>query len=198
LRVIHHIPTVLTMSRLVLGLGFAWAYSAGVSPWWLFVMVAVAGITDWLDGLTARQLKVVSTLGKLLDPFADALFCMIVFFAVMQRDGAVIVPVWVFCVLVGREAIVTFILRPVALVRKLVIAASWWGKIKTILQFAVILACVALEIDALKKLEPLLMIVARVGVYLVLFFSVTAALLYVQKTLDALKQKKTVEDDTAS
>jgi CDP-diacylglycerol--glycerol-3-phosphate 3-phosphatidyltransferase len=178
----------LTLSRLLLGLGFAWVYMREGSPWLLLAIVIVAAVTDWLDGLTARKLQAVSTLGKLLDPFADALFCMIVFYAVMRQQPD-IVPPWIFYVLVGREMVVTFLLRPIALARKLVIAASPLGKIKTVLQFVVIIACVALMLPALEGAASAVFWLAKIGVVLVLFFSVAAALLYVKKTVRALREQ---------
>ena len=72
--------------------------------------------TDWLDGAAARRWNAVSTAGKLLDPFADALFCMIVFYVfarphTSQGGGEFVfhMPLWGLGILIAREALVTFV-----------------------------------------------------------------------------------------
>jgi len=111
---VRNLPLILTLFRLALGPIFL--FSVEVGPWLMSVIVAMAIVTDWLDGFLARRWKAVSVSGKLLDPFADALFCMMAFWA-CWRSPLAILSGWLFGVLVGREALVTFVVRPVALLR---------------------------------------------------------------------------------
>lgn len=63
-------------------------------------LLAVAGLTDWLDGKLARMLDQTSKLGQLLDPAADRLYIAATVIALSVRG---IIPWWLFGVLVARE-----------------------------------------------------------------------------------------------
>jgi len=69
------LPNLLTFSRiLAIPLLVAAFYLAQpLGSWIAFVLFVLAGLTDYLDGLLARRLDVVSPLGKFLDPIADKL-----------------------------------------------------------------------------------------------------------------------------
>lgn len=136
MKVLRAVPISLTVFRLFLGPAFIWLHDpAHPHVYMLLAIVGLALLTDWLDGWLARRWQAVSTAGKLMDPFADAIFCMFVFWD-FARYG--IMPPWLFWILAGREALVTFVLRPVALTRGIVVAAGMPGKIKTVIQFCVI------------------------------------------------------------
>jgi cardiolipin synthase (CMP-forming) len=66
-------------------------------------ILALAGLSDWLDGKLARALNQVSDLGKMLDPAADRLYILAALIGLCVRG---IVPWWLFGVLVGREVLV--------------------------------------------------------------------------------------------
>ena len=70
-------------------------------------VLALAGITDWLDGKLARALNQTSRLGQLLDPAADRLYIGATVIALAVRG---IIPWWLFGVLVAREACVAVFL----------------------------------------------------------------------------------------
>jgi CDP-diacylglycerol---glycerol-3-phosphate 3-phosphatidyltransferase len=90
----------------------------------------VAAVTDGLDGYIARSRKMVTNLGKFLDPLADKLLISAVLISLveMQRLDA-----WVAVVIISREFAVTG-LRLVAAAEGQVIAASRMGKWKTVFQ----------------------------------------------------------------
>ena len=107
--------------------------AAWLSEWREMVGVVVfllAASTDWLDGYLARRRDEVTTLGKLLDPIADKLLTTSAFISLVELGLA---PAWMVVVIVGREFVVSG-LRSVAATRGLVIAASPWGKFKTVAQ----------------------------------------------------------------
>jgi len=190
----RNVPLMLTLFRFVLGPAFF--FSVEVGPWLMSVIVATAILTDWLDGFLARRWKAVSVSGKLLDPFADALFCMMAFWA-CWRSPLGILPGWLFGVLVGREMLVTFVVRPLALLRGMVLSASMTGKVKTSFQFGAIVAFVVLQIEMFKDL-PFLIWVVRLGFYAVLALSLVSAGIYTSKVVVALRARRGAEEGNAT
>jgi len=98
------------------------------------VIFIAASLTDWLDGRMARRWNQVTRLGTLLDPVADKLLVAAALIALVQID---MVDAWVAVVIIGRELAVTG-LRGVALSMGAVVAASGFGKIKTVAQYVMI------------------------------------------------------------
>lgn len=90
----------------------------------VFLLVA---LTDMLDGYFARRRKMVTTLGKFLDPLADKLLIVTALIALISARG---VPLWMVIVIVGREIAVTG-LRGIAMSEGIVISSSMMGKYKT-------------------------------------------------------------------
>lgn len=101
------------------------------------IVFALASITDFLDGYLARKYNLVSSFGKIMDPLADKLLVFGALITFIQID---VVSVWAPVIIIAREFFVTS-MRVVAVSKGKVIAASWWGKIKTNVQlFALIFA----------------------------------------------------------
>jgi CDP-diacylglycerol--glycerol-3-phosphate 3-phosphatidyltransferase len=102
---------------------------------------ALAALTDGLDGYFARSRDSITTFGKLMDPLADKLLITgaLVSLVSLNRLAA-----WVAMVIIAREIAVT-ILRTIAAERGIVIAASWMGKVKTVLQIAAVIALIAID-----------------------------------------------------
>lgn len=96
----------------------------------------LAAVTDGLDGYIARKNKIVTNLGKFLDPLADKLLitAALVSLVEMQRLEA-----WIAIVIISREFAVTG-LRLIAAAEGYVIAASALGKLKTIIQIVAIVS----------------------------------------------------------
>ena len=102
---------------------------------------ALAAATDGLDGYFARSRGSVTTFGKLMDPLADKLLIVAALVSLVSLDR---LAAWVAMVIIARELAVTG-LRAVAAERGLVIAASWLGKAKTVLQIAAVFALIAFD-----------------------------------------------------
>ncbi len=100
---------------------------------------ALAALTDGLDGYFARSRDAVTTFGKLMDPFADKLLITAALVSLVSLDR---LQAWVAMVIIAREIAVTG-LRAIAAERGVVIAASWMGKVKTVLQIAAVIALIA-------------------------------------------------------
>jgi len=90
----------------------------------------IAAITDSLDGHIARSRNLVTNFGKFLDPLADKLLVAAALIALVGKD---MIPSWFVTVIIAREFMVTGI-RLLANGEGRVIAASIWGKIKTVTQ----------------------------------------------------------------
>ena len=112
----------------------------GIPITWLLVdlIFIIASITDKLDGYLARKNNQVTTFGKFLDPLADKI---LVLSAMMMLVEMAKVPAWIPIIVLAREFMVSGY-RLVAIEKGgKVIAASKWGKIKTVTQvIAIILA----------------------------------------------------------
>lgn len=96
----------------------------------------LAASTDGLDGYIARKRQMVSNLGKLLDPLADKLLVAAVLISLVDMGK---LDAWIAIVIIAREFAVTG-LRQVALLEGRVVAASKWGKWKTVTQITAIIA----------------------------------------------------------
>ena len=95
----------------------------------------IASITDAFDGYIARKYKLVTTLGKFIDPLADKVLVIAAMLALIELGR---VPAWIVMVIITREFIVTG-LRLVAAAEGVVIAASKGGKLKTCCQIAALI-----------------------------------------------------------
>jgi len=102
---------------------------------------ALAAATDGLDGYFARSRDAVTTFGKLMDPLADKLLVTAALLSLVSLNR---LEAWVAMVIIAREIAVTG-LRAIAAERGIVIAASWLGKAKTVLQIAAVIALIAVN-----------------------------------------------------
>jgi CDP-diacylglycerol--glycerol-3-phosphate 3-phosphatidyltransferase len=105
------------------------------------VVFALASLTDFIDGYLARARDSITTFGKLMDPLADKLLIVAALISLVSLHR---LAAWVAMVIITRELAVT-VLRMTATQAGVVIAASMFGKIKTCLQIAAILAVIAVH-----------------------------------------------------
>ena len=103
------------------------------------VVFSLASATDFVDGYLARSRGAVTTFGKLMDPLADKLLIVaaLVSLVSLHRLAA-----WVAMVIITRELAVTA-LRMGATQVGVVMSASPFGKLKTVMQIAAVLAVIA-------------------------------------------------------
>lgn len=98
------------------------------------IIFIVAALTDSLDGYVARSRNQVTKLGKFMDPLADKLLVTAALVSLVEMDK---LASWVVVIIISREIIVS-VFRAVAASEGIVIAASPWGKAKTISQIVAI------------------------------------------------------------
>src|SRR5919202_291158 len=99
------------------------------------VVFVLASLTDTLDGNLARWRGQVTELGKFLDPLADKLFILSVLIVLVQEGE---LAAWVVVVIFGRELLIT-VLRSLSASQGRVIAATPFGKTKTVSQVLAVL-----------------------------------------------------------
>lgn len=140
-----NIPNTLAFIRLLLAPVMFFLLVNRESTWlisihytWLDYMAAfifvIASATDFFDGYIARSFNQITTLGKILDPLADKMLTLAGFLGLMVLDRA---SSWAIFLILTRELFITG-LRVSAVSQGLDIAASWMGKVKTVVQMIAI------------------------------------------------------------
>jgi len=134
------IPNLLTLSRLPLAVIL---FACIAFERWLAALLVfgVASITDWLDGLLARRLNQQSAIGRSLDPLVDKVLTGGAFIYLMQVKDSLLLP-WMVTVVIGRELLITGI-RGIMEAQGVKFGADWLGKLKMVLQCAVLVAMLA-------------------------------------------------------
>ena len=106
-------------------------YTVPVAMLIMDLIFIIASITDRLDGYIARSRNQVTTFGKFLDPLADKILVLTAMILLVERG---LLPAWIPVIVLAREFIVSGF-RLVAVEKGgVVIAASVWGKLKTVTQ----------------------------------------------------------------
>ncbi|WP_432844051.1 CDP-alcohol phosphatidyltransferase family protein [Dactylosporangium sp. CA-092794] len=101
------VPNLISFTRLLGVPLFLYLFLATDATGWAIAVLAVGGLSDWVDGFAARRLKQVSRLGELLDPLADRLYILATLIALTVKD---VVPWWFTIALLGREAVMVLCL----------------------------------------------------------------------------------------
>ena len=165
-------PTVLTIIRMILSVAFV-VFSSLHQNWaniTALVVFIVAAITDQIDGHWARKQQIVTDLGAFLDPLADKMLVNLAFL-VLTVSG--IVPLWVFAIILVRDFAVDG-MRMMAARDGITIAASIYGKLKTVTQMTALIVILANLIFN----QEFLTILGNVILYLALIMTVWSGLDY--------------------
>lgn len=132
-------PNKLTIARVIM-IPFFVAFlmydiAGDVGKWIALVIFIAASITDTLDGYIARKYHLVTNFGKFMDPLADKLLVCsaLICFTATGKLAA-----WITIIIIAREFIISGF-RLVAADNGIVIAASYWGKFKTVSQMIMII-----------------------------------------------------------
>ena len=140
----------------------------------------VASITDMLDGKIARKYHLVTNFGKFMDPLADKLLvcaAMVCLVATGQLAA------WIVIIIISREFIISGF-RLIASDNGIVIAASMWGKFKTVFQMLMIIVLIAnIPLAAFDMIGTVL-------TYVALVLTVVSLVDYIAKNKDILKEQK--------
>lgn len=107
--------------------------------WIALALFAAASFTDYLDGHLARKWNLITNFGKFMDPLADKLLVCSALIAFVDLK---MLPGWIVIIIIAREFIISGF-RLVASDNGVVIAASYWGKFKTVSQMILTLLLIA-------------------------------------------------------
>lgn len=139
-----NLPNKITVARMLLipimiivpylGLNNVLFGSVTIGSFITLIIFLIASFTDFLDGYLARKNNLVTTFGKFLDPIADKLLVLSALIMLVEQG---IIPGWIPIIIAAREFIVSGI-RMLAAGDGKVIAASWYGKVKTVSQMIAI------------------------------------------------------------
>ncbi len=140
------------------------------------VIFITASLTDLLDGKIARKYGLVTNFGKFMDPLADKLLVCSALICLIQLGQ---LPAWVVIVIISREFIISGF-RLVAADNGIVIAASYWGKFKTVFQMT---AVVLLIFNT-----PPLSVLTSAVLWIAVILTVVSLVDYVAKNIKVLTE----------
>ena len=131
-----NLPNKLTVLRVIMVPFFVFFMLTDVggpaNKWIALVLFCVASLTDMLDGKIARARNLVTNFGKFMDPLADKLLVCSAMICMIPLGK---LQAWFVIIIIAREFIISGF-RLVAADNGIVIAASYWGKVKTFVQMA--------------------------------------------------------------
>lgn len=179
-----NLPNKLTMFRVILIPFFVFFVLAGffgrAGDIIGLVIFIVASLTDMLDGKIARKYNLITNFGKFMDPLADKLLvcsAMICLISVGRLAA------WIVIIIIAREFIISGF-RLIAVDNGVVIAASMWGKVKTVVQMVmIILLLLHLPFAWYQVLE-------QIAVWLALVLTVVSLVDYLMKNKAVLREQK--------
>lgn len=176
-----NLPNKLTILRVILIPFFVvfmlFDITGAADKWIALAIFCIASLTDMLDGKIARKYNLVTNFGKFMDPLADkllvctALICL----TSMNRLNVIVV-----LVIIAREFIISGF-RLVASDNGIVIAASYWGKFKTVSQMALIIVLIM-------DLGGVWNVVGTVLTWVALILTVVSLIDYIAKNKQVLTQ----------
>ena len=170
----------LTLARVIMipvFLVVLFSMEAPMNRYLAVLIFIVASLTDFLDGYIARKYNMVSNFGKFMDPLADKILVMAAMVSMVALGD---LPSWVVIVILAREFAITGF-RTLAVEANIVMAASWWGKVKTTVQMIMIpVVLLNLSFAGIAVLEQAL-------IWLSVFFTVFSGADYMIKNKQVLK-----------
>lgn len=176
-----NVPNTLTIIRVLLIPFFVVFMLCNITNYDNYIALVIfvaASFTDTLDGYLARKNNQVTNFGKFMDPLADKL--LVCSALVCLLDNGMIHTV-VVLVIIAREFIISGF-RMVAADSGIVIAASWWGKAKTISQMIMIILLIANFGGFFDFLETAF-------VYIAVVLTIISLVDYIWKNIDVLKEQ---------
>jgi phosphatidylglycerophosphate synthase len=134
------LPNTISMSRVVLALAFVLVSD----PWDRMALIAVAGLTDFMDGWLARHGKTESIAGALLDPLADRIFVLVAISTYLIEGQLSTGEYFIFLTRDIATAVGFVVAKIIPALRPAVFRARMLGKIVTVLQLVTLAAIIIL------------------------------------------------------
>lgn len=174
-----NLPNKLTVLRVVMVPFFVFFMltdaGGAANKWIALAIFIVASLTDMLDGKIARKYNLITNFGKFMDPLADKLLvcsAMICLIPSGRLNTAIVI------VIIAREFVISGF-RLVASDSGIVIAASYWGKFKTVFQMVMIIVLIA-------DLGGVFDLIGQILVWIALALTVISLIDYVVKNRQVL------------
>lgn len=178
-----NLPNKLTILRMIMIPFFLVALMVEDIPggkWIALALFVIASLTDMLDGKIARKYNLITNFGKFMDPLADKLLVCSAMIALIDIGR---IPAWVVIIIIAREFIISGF-RLVASDNGIVIAAGWWGKIKTVVQMIMVIVLIC-DFGG-----DVFCIIENILIYAALALTVISLVDYLMKNKDVLKEQK--------
>ena len=190
------IPNLLSALRILVVPVFAYFFIKG-NAIGAIIMLALSGVSDFLDGKIARKFNQVSELGKVLDPVADKLtqitLAVLLFVSFNgAKDETLKMFSWVFLVFIVKEAVMVVFGGLMIAIGLRPSAAEIFGKIATFAFYTIMLLVVAFgpEVGLLKNVYQLPSTFMMVLVVLSAILTVAAFISYLPDTFRQFKELK--------
>ncbi len=138
----------------------------------------IAALSDLLDGYLARKHNLVTNFGKFMDPVADKLLVSSALICLVELK---LLPAWIVIIIIAREFIISGF-RLIASDNGVVIAASWWGKVKTTVQMVMSIMLI-INLD-----NVFINILEQIAIYLSAALTIISLIDYLIKNKKVLKE----------
>ena len=179
-----NLPNKLTVLRILLipfFLLFLMTDLAGdYSKWIALGFFIIASLTDFFDGFLARKYQLITNFGKFMDPLADKLLVCSAMICLINTGQ---LAAWIVIIIVAREFVISGF-RLIAADNGIVIAASMWGKAKTVSQMAMIIVLL-LNIDL-----PFFFVLGQILIWVALVLTIVSLVDYIIKNKEVLGSQK--------
>lgn len=178
-----NLPNKITIARVCMIPVFLFFMLTDLVPGTNFIaggIFILACSTDALDGYIARKNNLITNFGKFMDPLADKLLVCSALICFVEMK---LVPAIIIIVIISREFIISGF-RLVAADSGVVIAASYWGKLKTVAQMVMAILLI------FNFNHPVINVMEQIFIYLSLILTVISLVEYLYKNKKVLSQKK--------
>ena len=176
-----NLPNKLTVLRIIMVPFFVFFMltdaGGAANKWIALVIFCVASLTDMLDGKIARARGLVTNFGKFMDPLADKLLVCSAMICLIPLGK---LTAWFAIVIIAREFIISGF-RLVASDNGIVIAASYWGKFKTVSQMFMVIVMIM-------DLGGVFDVIGTVLMWAALILTIVSLIDYIAKNVEVLTQ----------
>ena len=176
-----NLPNKLTVLRIIMVPFFVFFMltdaGGAANKWIALVIFCVASLTDMLDGKIARARGLVTNFGKFMDPLADKLLVCSAMICLIPLGK---LKAWFVIVIIAREFIISGF-RLVASDNGIVIAASYWGKFKTVSQMFMVIVMIM-------DLGGVFDVIGTVLMWAALILTIVSLIDYIAKNVEVLTQ----------
>ncbi len=184
-----NLPNILTLSRIgfAVVLVYLLLLNSLTGHIWAAIFFAVASITDFYDGYLAKRNGLISDFGKIMDPIADKVLILSIFF-VLAYMGML---VWWMVILIAFREIWITVDRLLSMRKGQVLAAERAGKIKTVFQIAtisiillyLILTQASIASNWFNPIQNSYLLVIKIFMIMTVFLTIGSGLIYFQNKI---------------